>query len=400
MFTRKTVIITLCVLVTLANGGVLGYALTKKTSSTSKAVILKKNDSIKNAELTTIDKTKTGKLLGTGQYTYTALDQSKMTQGDPAQLVVATESKSNSHYVLALIGQDTKIPADKINDGWSVASIAQDRMWAPGACSSKPTFLIQGKYIFIDDGKTNPDDKYNSYIVFNMATGKYNYFGGNSFTKDQGGNEMILKSLNENDKLVFYIDPVDSSGPLAGNTEGKHARGRDHAYIIRREIDPATMKYADYSLPYSVPAGVSVYSIALSYNDGMLISLTPDGSQTSYDGKVADNQITLAKAAPYGVIPSDQQLDSQLELSLDSILSSAMPNLSKQTPYSGAPAYKAKFGVEELGSNKSVKFLIAKQRFGGYSVPTVYNQSIGSVNPMTDSLIFESYVNYVPLGVF
>jgi hypothetical protein len=402
MFSKTKTFIVLGVIITISNAVLLSYALTNKNPAPSTAKGLKevvqKQADIKNAELKTVSKSEKGEFLGSGQYKYQTLAKSRITTGDPAQLIVANESQSGGHFVLALLGANSQIPADKVNAGWSIHSIANDRMWAPGACSSKPSFLVQGKYIFIDDGKTNAYDRYSSYIVFNMTNGKYNYFGGNNFTKDQGNKEIILSNVNENDKLVFYIDPVDSQGPYAGNTQGKHSTGSDRGYIIRREIDPETMKYTDYSLPFNVPPGIKVYTITNSYNGG-LVTLQPKSSMTFYDGKVSDNRIEFSEI-PFtdNTVYETPPLDSPLELQLNSLLVTELSNLSQQKPYKDAPNYKAKFSVQELGSNESIKFLIVTQRFGDSSTPTIYNQKQGSVNAMTDSQILK--YNYVSLGVF
>ena len=277
-------------------------------------------------------------------------------------------------------------------------------MWAPGACSSKPTFLLQGKYIFIDDGKTNPEDKYNSYVIFDMQKGTYNYIGGSNFSSDQGDKETILKAVNENDKLVFYIDPADTANPQPSQYGGfTHTKGNDHGYVIRREIDPATMHYTDYSLPFTLPSDVTTYRVNSYSLFDSVISINKDtaATDTFYSGKVSNNrlELTLHHTQDTYNVNDTVVYDSPLELSLGDKIKAQLPAFGGQTPYADSK-YKTDFIISELGSHNTLQFLTIKQRYDNFDTPAIYNTQSGDFQTLTDQAVISQPSQYVELGVF
>lgn len=411
---KKVLLISGATLLTLANGSGLGYALmqrTKPTGPTSLQEVVKPKIDVKNAEKRDVAPTAIGEKIGEGEYKSQTLKKSRIKTGNSAQLSIATHEQTGGHFVLAFLSGGNIPSASQLGSGWKLETIANDPMWAPGACASKPTFLIGGKHIFIDDGKTSDEDKYDSYIVFDMTTGEYKYFGGNDFTTAQATKEVVMTATNENDKIVFYIDPVDDQPYITDNALKGHTKGKDHAYVIRREIDPVTLKYTDYSLPFTVPDALTHYYVSAynSSDDGVHVSLYIPYSleDKSYSGTIASNRINLKLNQP-GDVNVSGPLDTPLELALESTLRQAAPGLTKQNnPYDGSQ-YKTVFSIGELGTYKQLQFLNASQRYGiskgdetlYYATPLIYDKDSKKSYPLVTQALLRSYTDYVNLGAF
>lgn len=408
-----------CVLITFANAGAFAFVFLKHGQQPTAAQVIQDavepKIEVTNAEKRTVDATLQGKKIGEGSYKSETLAKSKITTGSPAKLVIAAHEPTGGHFVLAFLNNN--IPgADRLEQGWSLQTIANDPMWAPGACSSKPSFLVKNKYIFIDDGKTDPDDLYSSYVMFDMHTGQYRYFGGDNFTEEQGKKENILLTVNENDKLVFYIDPLDEEPYFAytGAAPG-HTRGKDHAYMIRREIDPDSLDYTDYSLPFSVPEDLPIYSVyTYTYNNEVRFTFSAPynanapNNGISYRGRLEANAIHIS--AQIEEVYGDGSVDSDLDVQIDGLLRASLPGLTKQNPPGGGFQAKTIFTATELGSYKGIKFLNITQRNGQtvpnkdyseyFSTPLVFDNGTKQVYPMVTATLIRSYSDYVNLGAF
>lgn len=413
---KKTLVIAGCTLLTLANGAGLGYAIMQHSKKPTPAValqqIVKPKVDITNAKKRDADPKLLSTKLGTGTYKSETLKKSKITEGTSAKLAIATNEQSGGHFVLAFLDKGNIPAGNQLESGWTLQAIADDPMWAPGACSSKPTFLIQDKYIFIDDGKTKPEDTYNSYIIFNMQTTEYHYLGGSNFTETQGKKERILLTANENDKLVFYIDPVDDQPYLQDNSTPGHIKGKDKAYIIRREIDPVTFDYTDYSLPFSVPSDLTNYYVS-AYTSGNKVAFGLTApylngiAGPSYDGTLEGNVIKLAPSPPpsYSNNYDPSHPDLALDLSLDGTLRKTLSALTDQKPYDGSQ-YKTLFSTTELGSYQQLQFLDVAQRYPKtgtsetYSTPLIYDKGSSQAYPMVTKPILRHWTDYINLGVF
>jgi hypothetical protein len=404
---RKLLISLAVILLTVANSTFLAYGVLRFRRYQAKPVavvfdtaVVEQQIDIKSADLKDIPSSEQGKKLGEGDYKFESLKKSKITTGDKAELVIAANEKSGGHFVLAFLGARSKPAPQQINPGWTLTTIADDPMWAPGACSSKPTFLLQGKYIFIDDGKTNPKDKYNSYIVFDMATSTYNYFGGNNFTAKQANNETIIKAVNENDKLVFYIDTPDPKGTHK-TSDGLpiHVPGQAPSYIIRREVDPATMHYVDYSLPFSAPTGMPKYVVNAGFDSAVIrVTDTNPDNPLAYNGTVQNNAITLKPEKDEAGTFVDTY-DTPLELRLADKLKNQLPLLYKQK-IEADNKFKTNFRISELGSHDSLQFLSIIQRFDINDTPAIYDKKSGEVITLTNQKVLSQPSKYVELGVF
>ena len=359
---------------------------------------------IANAKQKAIVADKQGQQVSQGLYAFSELGHSKI---DPkefsAQLVVASNEALGANYVLA-DASDGVLSANKLTSGWTLQTINSDPMWAPGACSSKPTFFLQKHYIFIDDGKTLPTDKYDSYVVFDLLTQKFRYFGGDNFTDTQAQKEKILSTVDENDQIVFYIDPSDSQGPLSGSSSFKHSRANSAGYIIRRVIDPATLRYTDYHLNYTVPQdpAFAYYYVDIGSDSNELISITSDTSNTYYSGTVSNNAINLtpksAAAAPESFLSSPPD---SLATKLDPILVKTLPALvaNGAGDANSGQDNSHKFDITVLGSQGTLQYLDISNQQSEFSTPAVYDTSTDMVAPMTTQAVF-GYGSYVPLGVF
>jgi hypothetical protein len=391
---KKVLLAGLVIVVTVANSTLFGLSWREFHSQS----ILASTANIKAAKETTVDANKQGQQFQEASYKFETLTASKI--NDPKEsgnLVLATHKETKANFILALYG-NTPL-GDKINDGWELRQLTTDSMWLPGACSSKPNLLLQGKYIFIDDGKTKPTDKYSSYVLYNLQTNSYVYFGGDNLTEQQVVGERILAAVHENDQLVFYIDPTDKDGTLHNSPTFKHATGSDQQYIIRRVINPETLHYTDYKLPFTVPAGISYYYLARGFGEP-IVQLISEGARETYDGKVASNRIELAKTPPAVALaykPGSDETD--LERHLTETLTKTLPELVKTNqPWTGT-AYGTNFQLTELGSNSRANFLIVRYRYSGYQTPVVYDSVTNNIEPLISSATL-SDSEYVPLGVF
>lgn len=413
----KTFGFILLLLVTLGNGGFFYYSLVHARAATVKSTTVslapKPTLKVASAKQHLTDASQQGKFLAEGEYAVNSLDKSRITEVKKGGLVLASYAASGANFVLATSG-NTKIDDTIVADGWKTKLLADDPLWAPGACSSKPTLLLQGRYIFIDDGKTNPTDKYNSYLVFDMQTGKYNYFGGDSFTTKQATQEKIMLATNENDQLVLYIDLPDADGPQANTASFLHSTTHAPNYIVRRVIDPATMRYKDYKIPFVNPSSIELYNLSVYTNTSVvtnqknesvtlnLSSLADANYQyTTFTGIVSNNAITLKEVhydnSATGII-NPGPFDTSLEKELNEPLSQALPNFVNGKPADPA-SYTTNFGLTALGSHGDTNYLVAASRTGGFAQTPVIIDTGGSVHPLTTKTIF-TFGSYVPLGVF
>jgi hypothetical protein len=405
----KKLLYVLVVLITVANSSYLGYSLAsgpkpavKVKAATASAPAA--SIGVKSAKQVDVDAAKQGLLSSKGSYAFDSLEHSRVNSADtPGNLVLATYQPLGANFVLA--NQNLKLDDSNINPDWKTTTIAQDSLWAPAECSAKPTLLLKGRYIIIDDGKTQPTDTYNSYLSFDIQKGTYNYFGGDHFTTTQAKRENIMLVANENDKLVFYIDPLDQKGPLSSSSSFKHASGYDSGYIIRREIDPATMQYTDYHLPYTVPQGVQYFFLSATSgtaDKGKTFMLSNDSDNTDYTGFITNNKI------PFNSLPAVPTLtlaqnpnppyDTDLEKQLSQPLTKELPTLASGERYD-TTSYVTNFSITELGQHGAAKFVIANSRNGTQNQTPVVVDDANQVHGLTDKPILD-YFSYVALGVY
>lgn len=412
---RKMRVVTVAIVsvVTLANGYVFAttyskYQTTKKQNNLALATVTPKTN-IKSSKQLSISNDKSGTQASVGSYKYEELDHSTQnTPGSQGQLVLAQEQQKNANYVLA-VADGTNIAASNLSADWKAQLVGSDTIWQPASCASKPTYLIKGQYIFIDDGKAKPTDQYNSYLVFDMVSKKFRYFGGSDFTTQQGSKEHILSVANENDQIVFYIDPADTAGPLAGSSSFKHAAGSAASYVIRRVIDLSSMHYTDYKLNYTVPTNIPYYYVdpgsgTVAGAAKELVTLSDDNSATNYyySGTVTNNQITFTqknRTNNEGIVPTPP-----VDNTLDAKLTTAMPSFATGFDATAA-GFSNKFTVSTLASQDTVKYLVTTQSWSSngnlYENPVVYDTSSGFISPMTTTPTLMGFGgNYVPLGVF
>jgi hypothetical protein len=404
---KKIGLVSLAVLITAGNGGLLAYNLMRKSDisrSTTSAVSVKQGQ-VTSAKQHVVDASKQGEKLAPGDYKATSLRQSRIDQTQLGRLILASNKSLGGSFLLAT-DQSFNLDDSNLVDGWTAQNVSDDALWAPGACSSKPTLIIQGKYIFIDDGKTKPTDTYNSYLVYNLTDGSYNYFGGDNFSDTQAKHEQIMLATNENDQLVFYIDQTDASGPLSTSTSFKHASTSDRGYIIRRVIDPATMKYTDYKINYTAPAATPYYYISVSpstTDQPLMISLNDDTNSQYYDGTVTNNTVSFTRHDANALAVASQTsatgpYDTAIEKKLDGPLTSLLPAFNTTPLYNPETNYATHFQISEIGQHANLDFIVATARTGSYNAtPVIYNKTSSTVYPMTTKLILKSE-NFVPLG--
>ena len=413
--------LVLLLAITVANSGLLFYSLhqAKAISVSGNAVNLapKPTQKVASAKQRTVDPNQQGNFLADGQYAFNTQDKSRINTTNQGSLVLAAFPASEANFVIATNGS-TKIDDSIVTDGWKTTLLANDPLWAPGACSAKPTLLLQGRYIFIDDGKTNPEDKYNSYLVFDMQTGKYHYFGGDSFTVKQASHENIMLATNENDQLVFYIDQSDPDGSQADSSSFKHSVGHALDYIVRRVIDPATMGYKDYKIPFINTDTLfkDVYHLSLfnKTDDKQAAgqanatlhytSDVNDGTAEKYmsEGIVVNNAITLKKYSDnfytVSAVATPGPFDTELEKQLNDPLTKALPSFIVGKPHDAA-SYSTNFMLTALGVHGQTNYIVASSRNGEYAQTPVIVDSDGTVHPLTVKTVLKLGA-YVPLGVF
>lgn len=393
-------------LITMANAGYLGYSLTAAGGSTVNKKLSLSTIDVKSAKQHDVDTTQFGVKAETSFYKFDRFKKSKIVSETPGKLVLATQKSENANFILATNDKVT-FDESKINSAWTTTTVADDPLWAPGACSAKPTLLLQGKYIFIDDGKTKPTDTYNSYVVYDISKGTYSYFGGDNFSDVQGKRQKILFATNENNQLVFYIDELDKKGPLSNTTSFKHAAGSSNGYLIRRVVDPATMKYTDFHLNYKVPEGIQFFYLAAyvdTINNRVNISMTQEATQIEpevYNGNVVNNAIMLKREAPYNPNISVQQanLDSPFEKELEGPLSQLLPKYAAEKLYD-TNVYSTHYAVNSLGAHSNLTYATVSNRANeAYVSPLVYDKSTKQASVLTNQEFLNSQ-NFVALGVF
>lgn len=407
---KKKLFVALVLLVTLANSGVLGFAFTRSKNKKSIIVnqpvaqaVVEQKVAIKTSKTRTFDESTLGKPFAEGQYKYDEVATSRTDGGGATgQLVLMSQEVSGAHFVMALSG-GAALDESKLSTGWTAHALNSDAIWLPGGCASKPTQLLGGKYVFVDDGKTKATDKYGSYVFYNLQTNKYRYLGGDNFTEAQGVQESIIKVANENGDLVFYVDPHDKAGtPKDGSFS--HVQGSDPGYIIRRVVDADTMHYTDYKIALLFPDAISKYTVTASSFDNTFglygVDASNDNVTESYSAKLVSNKLDLKKNTYDTVQTAAATPDSALELSLNDILAKSLPEFAKADPYTGS-TFKTKFMVNEVGSYESYKFVTAQERYGTnyYLVPAVYNATDNSVSVATPQTVLNSS-NSVTLGVY
>ena len=412
----KPILVTFLVVVTVVNTYFLAMGYQAYTTAKAATVLHAKISSVKAAPTTIVstkDKTvasdRTGEQISSSTYKYQEQSQSKI--NDPANqgvLYLATETTDNANFLLAGSTSIQSIGAS-LSSGWTAGVLSSDTVWLPASCASKPTYLIGGRYIFIDDGKEKPSSKYSSYLVFDVVSKKFRYFGGDSFTPTQGDKEHILSIQNENGSVVFYIDTSDTSGPLSGSSTFKHAAAYSPGYITRRVLNLDTLAYTDYKIPYTSPPNTPYYYIdaGTNFSAGNIVTLTPDGSSLDgkyyYPGIVANNVLSFKKTAnsefgyDHSSITTDATLDQQLTIKLPLLAAKFNATAANKT---------SRFDVSLQGTDKNLQYLIATQSwspdFNLFDSPVIYDTSTHTVNPMVKTAVLPSYVqgNYVPLGVF
>ncbi len=424
--TFKIFSLVLLLAITVANSGFLFYSLhpVKAISVSGNTIHLapKPTQKVASAKQRTVDPSQQGKFLADGQYAFNTLDKSRIVATNQGSLVLAAYPASGANFVLATNGE-TKIDDSIVTDGWKTTLLANDPLWAPGACSAKPTLLLQGRYIFIDDGKTNPEDKYNSYLVFDMQTGKYHYFGGDSFTDKQATHENIMLATDENDQLVFYIDQSDPDGSQANSTLFKHGAGHALDYVVRRVIDPATMSYKDYKIPFTNTDSLfkddfhlSLFNkiddkqstgqanATLRYTSDVNDVINADNTAEKYasEGTVINNAITLRKFSYNSNTVSGAAVqgpyDTALEKQLNDPLTKALPSFIAGKPLD-ATNYSTNFMLTALGVHGQTNYIVASSRTGEYAQTPAIVDSDGTVHPLTVRTVLKQG-GYVPLGVF
>jgi hypothetical protein len=176
--------------------------------------------------------------LGGGVFKSKVSDHSEYTD-QVADLYAMTHQISGFTYLVALTHK-TDLSQIGMASGWKAELLSVDGMWVPGACASKPSWVIDSRYILIDDGAY--------YVMFDIQTKKFTTFGYHDDINTD--TESMLAFTIENGKASYYIDSHDPSGPLQTNSIFKHSRHHDKKYVVRRELNLADMTYSDYKVQY------------------------------------------------------------------------------------------------------------------------------------------------------
>lgn len=112
---KKGLLIAGAFLLTLANGGGLGYAYLQHNKNKSNAPttalqeIVKPTIDIKSAKEHKTSPTLVGKKIGEGDYKSETLTKSKIQTGNAAQLTIATHKDSGGHFVLAFLDRKSVV---------------------------------------------------------------------------------------------------------------------------------------------------------------------------------------------------------------------------------------------------------------------------------------------------
>jgi hypothetical protein len=412
---RRALVWFCVLLLTSANGFGLYQNLRVQSSSAIQAPAAQQS-------VSTIDEAVPagGRKIGEGKYTFESLQSSKIQGQEKGLLTIATHDTSKSNFVLAL-GAGSLELGQKLNQGWKLTTLAQDGLWQPGACASKPSLLIGDRYVFIDDGKTRPEDPYSSYIIYDIKDKVYRYFGGSNFTEQQGMKETILSYLVEDGQLVFYIDPADKEGQLNHVGVAKHWVQGDHSYIIRRVVAPDLLSYTDYALDFKVPGGIEYYDVQSWYGDMIdgkpsIVKLEDTdnvgfkpSNETSFLGYITDGRIQLSPYTPPSISGPVGSSVTDQEKAINDGLKRAMPHLN-DPPRGDFERYNIlSFESTILGETSDSIFITTgyvrtppeKSDVQGYGYigPAVYSKTSKSAATLTANQ-YLNYGSYVALGVY
>ncbi len=229
--------------------------------------------------------------IGSSSYKGEVSDKSKINKSEFGRLYKVTNQAAGISYITAANGS---VDANKLglNSGWQVQKIGQDPMWIPGSCAQKPSWLMQNRYVVIDDGSYEAGQTTHYYAVYDTQTKKFMHFGG-SLISDIQAHENIMFVNTEEDKLVFYIDLQDPSGQFTASSNFKHSKASKESYIIRRVINPSDLSYDDYRVPYQQPSFDVYYTKVVGKPDSVKLELHTDGNNQYLVGDIKSKQEIL-----------------------------------------------------------------------------------------------------------
>jgi hypothetical protein len=258
--------------------------------------------------------------LGTGKYTAPAAPKSRVTHDIPGKLLLATAPDGNTTYAIAV---SSTTPAENLKpaDGWTIDQIHTDSMWEPASCAQNPSFIVENRYIFINDGSYNNGEGINYYTVFDMQEKTFRYFAEKR-TNDLTSQEQIIGMNVEGGKPVVYLDYRDQSGPFTNSTSFKHRKGKDIKAVVRRVLNLKDLTYADYRVPFGDSPYEDYYlKVALGTNESYLMLSTDGGMPLDYRALIEPNKtLSLTKTtATIAYNPDRSGIQGAVKRSLPSL---------------------------------------------------------------------------------
>ena len=287
MMRREQLVLTLSILplviIGLAAGGYvyLSHTIHPTAKALSTLSAPKANDSSPQPTATS------------GKYTYDESSKSKINKSEKGRLAVITR-KGDSHSFLQAFPDSQNVSALKTSPDWTAQEVGHDPMWIPGACAQKPSWIIPGGFVVIDDADYNGINAYHYYALYDTNRKIFRSFGGTLANVQQQREKVIYVNV-EAGKLVFYIDQQDPSGPYSGSSSFKHSKADHEASIIRRVIEVPQLAYTDSRIPFELPAFDGYHVDVNPAGSGVQLVITADGKLKQLAGAI--NGITPVKLA-------------------------------------------------------------------------------------------------------
>lgn len=216
-----------------------------------------------------IDLAKKANYIGSSSYKAEELSKSKISHPERGRLYLLKQRVSGITFVSAFTGS-AKFGADlPIAKEWEVTDLGEDGMWLPGACAQKPSWVIGGRYVLIDDGP--------QLALFDTHKKTFRYFGSTGDDDPRG--ERVLLTEVKDGKLTLYVDKHDPDGALMKSKDFKHDSSIKDPFIYRREIHPEDLSYDEFAVEYSKPP-VTFYTLR-AYFSGVkkVISYASDAGE-------------------------------------------------------------------------------------------------------------------------
>lgn len=242
--------------------------------------------------------------IGAGHYAGQTSSKSKIQKTETGKLFKLTKAGTSKSYMTAF---DSTINVADMNlrPGWTATQVGQDAMWIPGACAQKPSWLIGDHQILIDDGQYDGTQSTHYYALYDTQSKNFSDFGG-TLLDDTQAKEKIIGINVEDNKLVFYIDQQDATGPYTSSTSFKHSLTNHDSFLIRRVIETPSLAYTDYRVTFTKPPFDNYHLTAATtlWKATETLTVASEGGTQTISGEIIPSQTVDLKTTPAPVSPA------------------------------------------------------------------------------------------------